>query len=74
LKEIYRDKMGALKINCNNQEGMMLSKDNKFNACTKHIDICYHFIDKAAESGKTTTNGGAKGEVTGLGEQNNVTL
>ena len=31
-------------INCDNQGAIMLSKDNKFHAWTKHIDIQYHFI------------------------------
>ena len=30
----------------------MLTKDNKFHARTKHIDLRYHFIHEAVEDGK----------------------
>ena len=39
-------------LNCNNQGVIALAKDNKFHTCTKHIDMCYHFICKAVEDGK----------------------
>ena len=43
VQEIHRlDKLIA--INCDNQGAIVLSKDNKFHAQTKHIDIQYHFI------------------------------
>ena len=41
-------------INCDNQGVIALSKDNKFHARTKHIDIRYHFIREAVEDGKIT--------------------
>ena len=31
-------------LNCDNQGAIALSKDNKFHAWTKHIDIRYHFV------------------------------
>ena len=43
VQEICRlDKLIA--INCDNQGAITLSKDNKFHAWTKHINIQYHFI------------------------------
>ena len=43
VQEIRRlDKL--IGINCDNQGAIALSKDNKFHAHTKHIDIRYHFI------------------------------
>jgi len=42
----------TLNINSDNQGAIALAKDNKFHACTKHIDIRYHFIREAVEDGK----------------------
>ena len=39
-------------VNCDNQGRIALTKDNKFHACTKHINVCYHFICKAVKDGK----------------------
>ena len=39
-------------LNCDNQGVIALTKDNKFHACTKHIDVHYHFIREAVEDGK----------------------
>jgi hypothetical protein len=39
-------------INCDNQGAIALAKDNKFHACTKHINLRYHFICEAVEDGK----------------------
>ena len=39
-------------LNCNNQGVITLTKDNKFHTCTKHIDMCYHFIREAVEDRK----------------------
>ena len=41
-------------INCDNQGAIMLSKDNRFHAQTKHIDIQYHFVQEEVEDGKIT--------------------
>jgi hypothetical protein len=41
-----------LNINCDNQGAIALAKDNKFHACTKHIDIRYHFTCEAVEDSK----------------------
>ena len=51
LGEINRfDKPVTLK--CDNQRVIALSKDNKFHAWTKHIDIQYHFIQEVVENEK----------------------
>jgi hypothetical protein len=42
----------TMKLNCDNQGAIALSKDNKFHARTKHIDIRYHFIREAVEDSK----------------------
>jgi hypothetical protein len=39
-------------LHCDNQGAIALSKDNKFHARTKHIDIRYHFIREAVENKK----------------------
>ena len=39
-------------INCDNQGAIALAKNNKFHACTKHINVQYHSICKAVEDGK----------------------
>jgi hypothetical protein len=39
-------------INGNNQGMIALSKNNKFHARTKHINMRYHFIHKAVKNGK----------------------
>ena len=53
VQEIRRlDK--PIRINCDNQGAIALSKDNKFHARTKHIDIQYHFVQEAVEDGKIT--------------------
>src|SRR5882762_4938951 len=41
-----------LTIHCDNQGAIALSKDNKFHARTKHIDIRHHFIREAIEDWK----------------------
>ena len=41
---------GPIKLNCDNQAAIALSKDNKFHARTKHISIRYHFIREAVEN------------------------
>ena len=44
------DKLVTLK--CDNQGAITLSKDNKFHAWTKHIDIWYFFIQVVVENEK----------------------
>ena len=42
----------SLTILCDNQGAIALAKDNKYHACTKHINLRYHFIREAVEDGK----------------------
>jgi hypothetical protein len=54
IAEIHADDVKPIKINCNNQESITLSKDNKFHGRTKHVDIQYHFIFEAVAVRKVT--------------------
>ena len=47
LAEIQVKDAMPIKIHCDNQGSIALSKDNKFHGGTKHIDIRYHFIREA---------------------------
>ena len=51
LRELHDD---LLILNCDNQGVITLAKDNKFHVCTKHIDVCYHFIREVVEDRKVT--------------------
>ena len=52
LQELCSAPDDLLILNCDNQGAIALAKDNKFHMCTKHIDMCYHFICEAVEDGK----------------------
>ena len=52
LQELRSTTDDSLILNCDNQGAIALAKDNKFHVCTKHIDVCYHFIREAVEDGK----------------------
>ena len=52
LRELCSAPDDLLILNCDNQGAIVLAKDNKFHVCTKHIDMCYHFIHKVVEDGK----------------------
>ena len=54
LQELRSTPDDPLILNCDNQEAIALTKDYKFHACTKHIDMHYHFIREAVEDGKVT--------------------
>ena len=43
-------------LNCNNQGAIALSKDNKFQQKSKHIDIHYHYICEAVEGEQIKVN------------------
>jgi len=36
---------------CNNQATLQLMMDDNYHACTKHIDICIHFIHQTVKDG-----------------------
>ena len=50
LGELTTPFSGPITLPCDNQGAIALSKDNKFHARTKHIDIRYHFIREAVEN------------------------
>ena len=54
LQELCSAPDDLLILNCDNQGAIALAKDNKFHVCTKHIDVCYHFICEAVEDRKVT--------------------
>ena len=56
LSEIQDVPRETIELNSDNQGAIALSKDNKLHQCTKHINICYHFIHEAVEDGQIRTN------------------
>ena len=54
VSEIRNEPAQAITISSDNQGAIALSKDNKFHARTKHIDVRYHFIREAVEDGKVS--------------------
>ena len=54
VKEITGEKKGPLTIMADNQGAIVLAKDNKFHARTKHMELHYHFVCEAVEDGKIT--------------------
>ena len=42
----------VIKVNCDNQGAIALTKDNKFHSHMKYIDLWYHFIWEAVEDNK----------------------
>lgn len=50
LGELFpRGQFSPVTIYCDNQGAIALSKDDRFHARTKHIDIRFHFIRKSVE-------------------------
>ena len=49
LQELHSASDDLLILNCDNQGVIALAKDNKFHVCTKHIDVCYHFIHESGD-------------------------
>ena len=52
IKEIQGGEAKPLTISCSNQGAIVMAKDNKFYARTKHIDLQYHFIHEAVKDSK----------------------
>jgi hypothetical protein len=44
LEELYEVLLTPTPIYCDNQAAIALASKPKFHACTKHIDIRYHFV------------------------------
>ena len=47
LGEVLHPLSKLMLLYCNNQSAITVAKDNQFHACTKHINIRYHFICEA---------------------------
>ena len=52
LKEIFGITDQPIPILSDNQSAIALAKDDRYHACTKHIDIRFHFIWYIIEEGK----------------------
>ena len=52
VKTITGEKKGPLTIMTDNQEAIVLTKDDKFHTRIKHMDLRYHFVHEAVEDGK----------------------
>jgi hypothetical protein len=49
--EIFRLDCRAIPLKCDNNGAIALARDDRYYACTKHINICYHFIHERVEGG-----------------------
>ena len=52
VNEMRGEKDKPLRLNCDNQGAIVLTKDNKFHSQTKHINLRFHFIREAVEDNK----------------------
>jgi hypothetical protein len=51
LGELGRPQKEPTELKCDNQSAIAMCKNEGFHACTKHMDIRYHFIREAVENG-----------------------
>jgi hypothetical protein len=49
--ELYESVAPPIPIYCDNQDAITLASNNKFHACTKHIDLQYHYVHSLVQSG-----------------------
>ena len=52
--ELFPFNASPTTIYCNNQAAIKLAMDDNYHACTKHIDIRYHFIWQVVTNGTIT--------------------
>ena len=52
ISELYSDIQGPMTLHSDNQSAIALTKDHQYHARTKHINICFHFIQWVIEQGK----------------------
>jgi hypothetical protein len=52
MSEIDPSYMAAVPLACDNQSAIAMTKDSRFHARTKHIDIRYHYIREQVELGQ----------------------
>ena len=51
LVSLFRQRMEATSVHCDNQSSINLSKNPVFHDRSKHIDIRYHFIKDCVQRG-----------------------
>jgi hypothetical protein len=51
LSEVFQPIKPPTTLFSDNQAAISLTKDYQYHACTKHINICYHFIQWVIEQG-----------------------
>jgi len=51
LSEIFGTLADATVMFSDNQSTIALARDHQYHACTKHIDVCYHWIRWVIEQG-----------------------
>ena len=49
--EVFRLLAHPTSLHLDSQSAITLTKDSSFHACTKYIDICYHFIRFSIDKG-----------------------
>ena len=50
IGEVFCPLLHPSPLYSDNQSAIMLTKDSSFHTCTKHIDICHHFIHFAVDN------------------------
>jgi hypothetical protein len=56
LMELGFDPKGPTKLLCDNSAAVILSSDQLFHKCVKHLDVWYHWIRERVENGDITVN------------------
>ena len=51
ISKMFQPLMHPTTLYSDNQSAIALTHDGSYHACTKHIDICYHFIHFSVENG-----------------------
>lgn len=51
LSEVFSTSLDATTLFSDNQSAIALTKDHQYHARTKHIDVCFHFIQWIIENG-----------------------
>ena len=52
IGEVFRPLTEPTPLYCDNQSAIALTQNENYHACTKHIDIRYHFIRFVVNEGK----------------------
>jgi hypothetical protein len=54
IRELFPNSLSPMTLFCDNQATLKLTIDNNYHACTKHINIHYHFIHQVIKSNDIT--------------------